>query len=143
MQPTHTHAATHTAEHAHHSHHHIVPFKVNMAVGITLLILTAVTVWVAQFDFGAMNMIVAMTVATVKAGLVVAYFMHLRYDNRFFLTMLLVCLIALTVFIVFTMIDQKSRTSIYDYEMQEIRKNAKMYEKKGLTAPKDTPPAKH
>ncbi len=142
MQPTHAHVASHQSEHS-HSHHHIVPFKVNMAVGITLLFLTAVTVWVAQFDFGAMNMIVAMTVATVKAGLVVAYFMHLRYDNRFFLTMLLVCLIALTVFIVFTMIDQKSRTSIYDYEMQEIRKNAKMYEKKGLTAPKDAPPAKH
>ncbi len=140
MQPTHAHAATHTAE---HSHHHIVPFKVNMAVGITLLILTAVTVWVAQFDFGAMNMIVAMTVATVKAGLVVAYFMHLRYDNRFFFTMLLVCLIALTVFIVFTMIDQKSRAAIYEYEMQEIRKNAKMYEKKGLVPPKDAPPAKH
>jgi len=124
MQPTHAHAATHTTEHAHHSHHHIVPFKVNMAVGITLLILTAVTVW-------------------VKAGLVVAYFMHLRYDNRFFLAMLLVCLIALTVFIVFTMIDQKSRTSIYEYEMQEIRKNAKMYEKKGLLPPKDALPAKH
>ncbi|MFN3345697.1 MAG: cytochrome C oxidase subunit IV family protein [Chloroherpetonaceae bacterium] len=142
MQPTHAHAASHQAEQS-HSHHHIVPFKVNMAVGITLLVLTAVTVWVAQFDFGAMNMIVAMTVATVKAGLVVAYFMHLRYDNRFFFTMLLVCLIALTVFIVFTMIDQKSRTSIYDYEMQEIRKNAKMYEKKGLTSPKDALPAKH
>ncbi len=140
MQPTHAHA--HQSGHS-HAHHHIVPFKVNMAVGITLLVLTAVTVWIAQFDFGAMNMIVAMTVATVKAGLVVAYFMHLRYDNRFFFTMLLVCLIALTVFIVFTMIDQKSRTSIYDYEMQEIRKNAKMYEKKGVTVPKDAPPAKH
>jgi cytochrome c oxidase subunit 4 len=126
-----------------HSHHHIVPLNVNLAVGITLLVLTVVTVLVAQFDFGALNMVVAMTVATVKAGLVVAYFMHLRYDNKFFLTMLLVCLIALTVFIVFTMIDQKSRTSIYDYEMEEIRKNAKMYEKKNLTPAKDALPAKH
>lgn len=142
MQATHTQATASHSEQS-HSHHHIVPFKVNMAVGITLLVLTVITVWIAQFDFGAMNMIVAMTVATVKAGLVVAYFMHLRYDNRFFLTMLLVCLIALTVFIVFTMIDQKSRTSIYDYEMQEIRKNAKMYEKKGLNAPKEASPAKH
>ncbi len=114
-----------------------------MAVGITLLVLTVITVWVAQFDFGALNVVVAMAVATLKAGLVVAYFMHLRYDNRFFFAMLLVCLIALTVFIVFTMLDQKSRASIYDYEMQEIRKNAKMYEKKGLNLPKDTAPAKH
>lgn len=136
MQST-THA--HSAEHA---HHHIVPLNVNLAVGISLLVLTVVTVLVAQFDFGAMNMVVAMTVATLKAGLVVAYFMHLRYDNKFFLAMLLVCLIALTVFIVFTMIDQKSRTSIYDYEMEEIRKNAKMYEKKNLSPSKDLP-AKH
>lgn len=79
MQPTHTQAVAHQSEHS-HSHHHIVPFKVNMAVGITLLILTTVTVWIAQFDFGAMDMVVAMTVATVKAGLVVAYFMHLNYN---------------------------------------------------------------
>ncbi|PKA02472.1 cytochrome C oxidase subunit IV family protein, partial [Leptospira ellisii] len=37
--------------------------------------------WVAGIDFGAMNVIIAMAVATVKASLVLGYFMHLKYDT--------------------------------------------------------------
>jgi cytochrome c oxidase subunit 4 len=36
---------------------------------------------VAQYDLGKWNMIVAMAVATCKAFFVLAYFMHLKYDN--------------------------------------------------------------
>jgi cytochrome c oxidase subunit IV len=133
MQVAQTHTGTHTGTHTAHaeSHgHHVLSLNMILTVGGLLLVMTAVTVFVAQFDFGAMNMVVAMVVATFKATLVVAYFMQLRYDNKFFFVMLMVSLIALMVFIVFTMIDQKSRTGIYDKQMQEIRKNAKMYEKK-------------
>jgi cytochrome c oxidase subunit IV len=129
MQVAQTHTGTHTA-HAESHGHHVLSLNMILTVGGLLLVMTAVTVFVAQFDFGAMNMVVAMVVATFKATLVVAYFMQLRYDNKFFFVMLMVSLIALMVFIVFTMIDQKSRTGIYDKQMQEIRKNAKMYEKK-------------
>jgi cytochrome c oxidase subunit IV len=133
MQIAQTHTGTHSgtsAAHAESHGHHVLSLNMILTVGGLLLVMTAVTVFVAQFDFGAMNMVVAMVVATFKASLVVAYFMQLRYDNKFFFVMLMVSLIALMVFIVFTMIDQKSRTGIYDKQMQEIRKNAKMYEKK-------------
>ena len=61
--------------------HHIVPAKVYASILGALLFLTFITVWVAQFDFGFANMIVAMGVATLKALLVMAFFMHLKYEG--------------------------------------------------------------
>lgn len=62
--------------------HHVLPMKVYISVFASLLILTAFTVLVAQFNFGALNAVVAMAVATVKAALVALYFMHLKYDDK-------------------------------------------------------------
>jgi cytochrome c oxidase subunit IV len=65
----------------HHGKHHIIPIPVYVGVLSVLLIGTVITVWVAQFDFGAMNTVIAMLVATVKASFVLGFFMHLKYDN--------------------------------------------------------------
>ncbi len=62
--------------------HHVLPLKVYINVFVSLLVLTAVTVLVAQFDFGSFNAFIAMAVATVKATLVAMYFMHLKYDDK-------------------------------------------------------------
>lgn len=65
--------------------HHIIPFNVYIKVLSALLVLTVVTVVAAQFHFGAFNTVIAMLIASVKAGLVLAYFMHLKYDDRLYL----------------------------------------------------------
>ena len=46
-----------------------------------LLVLTGITVYVAGQDFGALNTPVALTVAVIKATLVVWLFMGLRYNT--------------------------------------------------------------
>lgn len=53
-------------------------------VFVSLIALTIITVWIAQFDFGslAVNILIAMSIATVKASLVALYFMHLRWENK-------------------------------------------------------------
>lgn len=44
---------------------------------------TAITVWAGFLNFpGYWNVIIAMTIACVKATLVVLYFMHVRYSSR-------------------------------------------------------------
>lgn len=48
--------------------HHITPIKVYLTIGAILLILTAVTVEVSFHDFGAFNMVVALTIASLKAS---------------------------------------------------------------------------
>jgi cytochrome c oxidase subunit 4 len=50
------------------------------AVFVTLLVFTALTVWVAFMDLGALNNVVALGIATVKATLVLLYFMHVRHS---------------------------------------------------------------
>ena len=62
---------------------HIVPKKVYFAVFIALLVFTAITVAVAYVDLGFWSTPVALLIASVKATLVVLYFMHVRYTNKY------------------------------------------------------------
>jgi len=58
---------------------HVVSWKVYVAVFLALVVLTVVTVVAAGYDFGPLNVIVALGIAITKATLVVLYFMHARY----------------------------------------------------------------
>jgi cytochrome c oxidase subunit 4 len=80
-------------------HAHIVPYKTFTIVWIGLLALTGVTITVAQYDLGALNIWVALGIAMLKSGLVVAVFMHMKYENRLFKLSLLAALAILTIFI--------------------------------------------
>ena len=68
---------------------HIVPLSVYIKVLLSLLTLTALTVAVAQLDFGILNTVIALSIATIKATLVLLFFMHLKYDNKMFLVIFL------------------------------------------------------
>jgi cytochrome c oxidase subunit 4 len=61
---------------------HIVPLKTNIAVWLTLMVLTGVTAGVAFIDLGPFNTIVALVIATCKALLVVLIFMHVKYASE-------------------------------------------------------------
>ncbi len=62
--------------------HHVLPLKIYYAVFLVLLVFTGVTVWVAYFDLGRFNVLIALSIAVFKALLVVLYFMHARYSSR-------------------------------------------------------------
>ena len=61
---------------------HVVPKSVYFTIFAILLTLTFLTVFVAFKNLGPMNIVVAVTIAVVKATLVVLYFMHVRYSDR-------------------------------------------------------------
>jgi cytochrome c oxidase subunit IV len=64
------------------SHAHIItPVRTYVAVFVSLMVLTFITVWVAQHDYGALNTPIALGVAGLKATLVVIYFMGVRYNT--------------------------------------------------------------
>jgi cytochrome c oxidase subunit 4 len=52
------------------------PFYV--AIGISLLVLTAVTVFSAFINLGPFNPVVVLLIATTKATLVMLFFMHVK-----------------------------------------------------------------
>jgi cytochrome c oxidase subunit 4 len=60
---------------------HVMPMPILFGVFFALIALTALTVASHSFDFAALNIWVAMGIATVKALLVAVFFMHLRYDK--------------------------------------------------------------
>lgn len=62
---------------------HIVPQKTYVVIFGALLTLTLVTVLAALVDLGRLNVIVAITIAVIKALLVILYFMQVRYGSRF------------------------------------------------------------
>ena len=66
------------SEHEEHNEH-IVPPGVYAVIITTLLILTGITVFAAYVDLGRFNIVVALGIATVKATLVVLFFMHAKY----------------------------------------------------------------
>ncbi|MDT8443902.1 MAG: cytochrome C oxidase subunit IV family protein [Desulfuromonadales bacterium] len=86
-------------------HVHIVPYKTFLIIWFALLILTGITIAVAQYNLGALNIWVALGIATLKAGLVVAVFMHMQYESYLFKLSLLSALAILAIFIGFTFFD--------------------------------------
>jgi cytochrome c oxidase subunit 4 len=62
--------------------HHVVPVKYYALIGGTLLLMTYVTYAVSKIDLGPLNTIVALSIATFKATLVVLIFMHVKYTNE-------------------------------------------------------------
>lgn len=107
-----SHAAHDDAHDDGHHGPHVTPLPIYFAVFGTLLVLTGVTVWIAQFDFGSANTLIAMLVATVKATLVAAIFMHLLYEERLNTLAFVFGLIFVSLFFIFTMLDVFTRKHI-------------------------------
>ncbi len=61
---------------------HIVPYTTQVFVLIALLVLTGITVAVTRLEFGPLNTVVAMLIAGAKAIIVLAWYMHLKYEKR-------------------------------------------------------------
>ncbi len=84
---------------------HVVPLSVLLTVFVALMILTFLTVAATWFDMGRWNVWIALIIATVKASLVVLYFMHLRYDHPFNAVVFLSALLTLLLFISLALLD--------------------------------------
>ena len=84
---------------------HIVSTKTFVLVWAALLTLTAITVTVAKLNLGTLSTLTAIAIASVKAGLVLWFFMHLKYEKRLLKLLLLVPIVTLAVIIGLTFID--------------------------------------
>ena len=69
-------ATTTDTAHAKGGHHHST--KSYFVVWVILLTCTVLTVWTGYMDLGKVNLPLALTIATLKASLVIWYFMHMR-----------------------------------------------------------------
>jgi cytochrome c oxidase subunit IV len=64
------------------SEHHVVPVKTYLAIFGALMVGTVLTVTVAKYNFGSLNVLIALTIASIKATLVILFFMHVYYSSK-------------------------------------------------------------
>jgi len=115
-----------------HEHGHpVVGWRTQLTVLITLLVFTALTVgfynleqWVEHaFDIPMpwwVNVVGAMSIATIKALLVCMFFMQLRYDKALNTFAMLFCLFCVALFLGFSMIDLETRDRVTAWKEGEI-----------------------
>ncbi len=82
-----------------------VSYMAYLLVWTSLVTLTGITIYVAGIDMGKFGVTANILIASLKAGLVVQIFMHLKNESRFLKIMLLMALLSLTVIIVLTFLD--------------------------------------
>lgn len=97
-------------DHGHDDHghglSHVASTKVLLGTFGALMALTIITVAATMVDLGSsMNLLVAMVVATIKAGLVCMFFMHLRYDKVMHTVAFLSALLFALLFVSFALMD--------------------------------------
>jgi len=61
---------------------HVAPKSLYYTIFAALLVGTALTVGVAFIDLGAFNNVAMLTIACIKALLVILFFMHVRWGTR-------------------------------------------------------------
>jgi len=89
--------------------HQVVSVKVYAAVFCALLALTITTVALSKLDLGEYNFIAAMTIAVIKATLVVMFFMDVRHASSMTKLFVGAGLFWLAIMLVFLLSDYLSR----------------------------------
>ncbi|MBI2214013.1 MAG: cytochrome C oxidase subunit IV family protein [Acidobacteria bacterium] len=79
------------------------------AIFAALMVLTALTVWVAFQDFGSLNVPIAFAIATVKATVVVLFFMHVIHSPKMTAAILVGSIVFLGILFLLTFSDYLSR----------------------------------
>src|SRR6476620_9996434 len=89
---------------------HIVQPRIHIGIFLSLMVGTALTVLAAFYDFpGPLNAVVALTIAVVKATLVILYFMHVRYSGRLVWLVIVAALLWLVIMFAITFSDYWTR----------------------------------
>ena len=96
-------------------HHHVVPVGVYIAIFLSLMVLTGLTIFASSKDFGPGNTIIAVSIAMIKATLVVLYFMHVRYSDNVVRIVVFAGFLWLGVLIFLTLSDYVARGWLFIY----------------------------
>ncbi|WP_164101623.1 cytochrome C oxidase subunit IV family protein [Candidatus Laterigemmans baculatus] len=125
----HGHGAHGHGAHGHGAHGHggrpgwdfAHPFPVwgLVAVFISLLFLTVITVAQASLELGGWDVLLSMLIATIKASLVVLFFMHLAFDKPFNAIVFVSALFFVALFIGGTLSDSRLYSDVLEPQYDE------------------------
>jgi cytochrome c oxidase subunit 4 len=84
---------------------HIVGYRTYVLVWCALLVLLAITIAAAKIYFWKYSVLINLFIASVKALLVLTFFMHLKYEGRFLKGLVFLTVLILTTIIALTFSD--------------------------------------
>jgi cytochrome c oxidase subunit IV len=84
--------------------------KTYIGIFLALMLLTALTVWVAFMDLGVWNTPMALGIAFCKAVLVIIFFMHARHSEKVVWVYIVVGFYWLGIMMLFTLSDYMTRS---------------------------------
>lgn len=85
--------------------HHIVSYKTHFMVLAALIVLTVITVLITSVEMGPYNTAAALLIASIKAAVVLLYFMHLKFDQKIYGIMVGIVMVIFAAVIVVTFFD--------------------------------------
>jgi len=88
---------------------HITGYRVYGWVLLILLVLTTITITVTWIDLAAWSVLVALLIASIKVGIVLTYFMHLKFESSLFRVLVIMVLVIFTMVILLTFFDYLMR----------------------------------
>ena len=100
--------------HEHTPHVHVTPLSTYLLVFAALAAGTLLTWWASTFDLGWANTPIALLIATIKATLVILFFMHVIHSTRLTWVVIIGAFLWLGVLFVLTFADYLTRVwSLY------------------------------
>jgi cytochrome c oxidase subunit IV len=88
---------------------HITDYRVYLWVLLGLLTLTLITITVTWIDLSALTVLIALLIASIKAVIVLTYFMHLKFESGLFRVLVTMVLAIYTLVIILTFFDYLMR----------------------------------
>lgn len=108
-----------------HNTHHVISLSVYYRVFAILMVLFVLTVAAALVDFAHLigpqwawlNIVIAMTIAIIKAVVIILYFMHVKYSSRLTQVFAVAAFVWLGILFLFGLTDWFSRPMLPDPEV--------------------------
>jgi cytochrome c oxidase subunit IV len=88
---------------------HIVEYRTYFIVLICLLVFTFSSIGVTQLELGTLSVTAALVFSSIKSILVLAIFMHLRFDNKIYAILVGIVLFIFAALVVITFLDYSFR----------------------------------
>jgi cytochrome c oxidase subunit IV len=89
---------------------HVTGYRTHLMVLAALLVLTAITVGITRFELGPLNTTAAMLIAGLKAFIVLAWYMHLKFESTFYKVMVTLVFVLFLLILLATFFDYWFRT---------------------------------
>ena len=88
---------------------HIVSPKIYAMIFLALMVGTGLTIWAAYQNFGPFNIVIALGIASIKATLVILFFMHGKYSARRTKLVIVAAFFWLAIMLCLTLADYSTR----------------------------------